>query len=176
MKLRTRLNLVVAGLTITFAVVLLAEEIRSTRLSLREEITAAERVASQLLGRLAANYSRDGGADQVHQFLDELGRVRANDITLETEAGEVLYRSPPATYKAGRTAPAWFSRLLAPDAPRNVFALPGAVRLTVQAEVSRAVLDAWDDLLRLAAFAAAMLVVVNGLALWLVDRALAPFP
>jgi len=38
------------------------------------------------------------------------------------------------------------------------------------------VLDAWDDLVRLAALAAAMLVVVNGLALWLVDRALAPFP
>jgi two-component system sensor histidine kinase UhpB len=176
MKLRTRLNLVVAGLTVTFVVVLIGEEIRSTRLSLREEIAAGNRVASQLLGGLAGIYSRDGGADQVHRFLDELGRVRANDITLETDAGEVLYRSPPATYKAGRTAPAWFSRLLAPDAPRNVFALPGGTRLTVQAEVSRAVLDAWDDLLRLAALAAAMLVVVNGLALWLVDRALAPFP
>jgi two-component system sensor histidine kinase UhpB len=50
------------------------------------------------------------------------------------------------------------------------------MRLTVQAEVSRAVLDAWDDLVRLAALAAAMLIVVNGLALRLVDRALAPFP
>ena len=176
MKLRTRLNLVVAGLTATFVVVLVAEEIRSTRLSLREEIAAANRVASQLLGRLAAIYSREGGADQVHQFLDELGRVRANDITLETDGGEVLYRSPASTYKAGRTAPAWFSELLAPDAPREVFALPGGTRLTVQAEVSRAVLDAWDDLLRLLAVAAAMLVLVNGLALWLVDRALAPFP
>jgi len=176
MKLRTRLNLVVAGLTVTFVVVLIGEEIRGTRLSLREEIAAGNRVASQLLGGLAAIYSREGGADQVHRFLDELGRVRANDITLETDAGEVLYRSPPATYKAGRVAPAWFSRLLAPDAPRNVFALPGGVRLTVQAEVSRAVLDAWDDLVRLAALATAMLVVVNGLALWLVDRALAPFP
>jgi two-component system sensor histidine kinase UhpB len=176
MKLRTRLNLVVAGLTVMFTAVLIGEEIRSTRLSLREEIAAGNRVASQLLGGLAAIDSRDGGADQVHRFLDDLGRVRANDITLETEAGEMIYRSPPATYKAGRTAPAWFSRLLAPDAPRNVFALPGGMRLTVQAEVSRAVLDAWDDLVRLAALAAAMLVVVNGLALWLVDRALAPFP
>lgn len=176
MKLRTRLNLVVAGLTVTFIFVLTAEEIRSTRLSLREEITAGNRIASQLLGRLAANYSREGGADQVRQFLDELGRVRANDITLETEAGEVLYRSPPATYKAGRTAPAWFSRVLAPEAPRNVFALPGGSRLVVQPEVSRAVLDAWDDLVRLLSIAVAMLVVVNALALWLVDRALAPFP
>ncbi|HVS23949.1 MAG TPA: ATP-binding protein [Gammaproteobacteria bacterium] len=176
MKLRTRLNLVVAGLTATFVAVLIGEEIRSTRLSLREEIAAANRVASQLLGRLAESYSREGGAEQVQQFLDELGRVRANDITLTSEAGEVLYRSPPPTYKAGRTAPAWFSELLAPEAPRNVFALPGGNRLTVQAEVSRAVLDAWDDLLRLLAVAGVMLVLVNGLALWLVDRALAPFP
>ena len=176
MKLRTRLNLVVAGLTATFVVVLIGEEIRSTRLSLREEIAAANRVASQLLGRLAANYSQEGGAERVLVFLGELGRVRANDITLETDAGEALYRSPASTYKAGRTAPAWFSELLAPEAPRNVFALPGGTRLTVQAEVSRAVLDAWDDLLRLLAVAGAMLVLVNGLALWLVDRALAPFP
>jgi two-component system sensor histidine kinase UhpB len=176
MKLRTRLNLVVAGLTATFVVVLTAEEIRSSRLSLREEIAAANRVASQLLGRLAAIYSQEGGADRVLVFLGELGRVRANDITLETDAGEVLYRSPPPTYKAGRTAPQWFSRLLAPEAARNVFALPGGTRLTVQAEVSRAVLDAWDDLLRLLAVAAAMLVLVNGLALWLVQRALSPFP
>ena len=176
MKLRTRLNLVVAGLTVTFAVVLTAEELRSTRLSLHEEITAGNRVASQLLGRLAAIYSREGGADQVHQFLDELGRLRANDVTLETEGGEVLYRSPPPTYKAGRTAPAWFSQLLAPEVPSNVFALPGGERLVVQPEVSRAVLDAWDDLVRLLSIAVAMLVVVNGLALWLVDRALAPFP
>jgi len=87
MKLRTRLNLVVAGLTVTFVVVLIGEEIRGTRLSLREEIAAGNRVASQLLGGLAAIYSREGGADQVHRFLDELGRVRANDITLETDAG-----------------------------------------------------------------------------------------
>ena len=122
MKLRTRLNLVVAGLTATFVVVLMAEEIRSTRLSLHEEIAAANRVASQLLGRLAAIYSAEGGAERVDEFLGELGRVRANDITLETEAGEVLYRSPPSTYKAGRTAPAWFSRLLAPELSSNVFA------------------------------------------------------
>jgi len=176
MKLRTRLNLVVAGLTATFVVVLIAEELRSTRLSLHEEIAAANRVASQLLGRLAAIYSAEGGAQRVDEFLGELGRVRANDIALETDAGEVLYRSPPSTYKAGRRAPGWFSRLIAPELTRNVFTLPGGTRLTVQAEVSRAVLDAWDDLLRLLVVSAAMLVLVNGLALWLVDRALAPFP
>ena len=63
MKLRTRLNLVVAGLTAVFVAVLLAEEIQSTRTSVREEIEAANGVASQLLGRLAVIYSRAGGTD-----------------------------------------------------------------------------------------------------------------
>src|SRR5688572_3646924 len=101
MKLRTRLNLVVAGLTAAFVIVLIAAEVQSTRASVREEIEAANRVASQLLGRLASIYSREGGPDLVLQFLQQLGRVRANDIVLRTPAGEVLYRSPPPTYKAG---------------------------------------------------------------------------
>ena len=41
MRLRTRLNLVVAGLSASFVVVLLAAEIQSTRSSVREETEAA---------------------------------------------------------------------------------------------------------------------------------------
>ncbi len=88
----------------------------------------------------------------------------------------MLYRSPAATYKEGRNAPAWFTRLLAPEAPRNTFVLNGGVLLVVQAEPSRAVLDAWDAVKRLSAIAALMLVIVNGLAFWLMARALKPFP
>ncbi len=48
--------------------------------------------------------------------------------------------------------------------------------LVVEAQPSRAVLDAWDDVSRLAGIAAAMLIVVNGLAFWSVARVLKPFP
>jgi two-component system sensor histidine kinase UhpB len=133
-------------------------------------------VAAQLLGRLATIYSREGGPDVVLQFLQQLGRVRANDIVLRSRTGEVLYRSPAATYKANRSAPTWFAHLLAPDAPRHTFLLPGGSQLIVQAETSRSVLDAWDDLMRLLAISAIALVIVNALAFWLVGRALAPFP
>src|ERR1700704_6295668 len=68
MRLRTRLNLVVAGLSAAFVIVLIAAEVQSTRNSVREEIEAANRVASQLLGRLAAVYSQVGGPDLVLQF------------------------------------------------------------------------------------------------------------
>ena len=176
MKLRTRLNLVVAGLTATFVVVLVLIEIQTARVSVREETEAANRAASKLLGRLGTIYSREGGPEVVLQFLQQLGRVHANDIILESADGQDLYRSPPPTYKAGREAPAWFSRLLGPVTARHTFPLPGGVRLIVEGHSSRAVLDAWDELTRLLAIAALMLVIVNGLAFWLVSRALAPFP
>jgi two-component system, NarL family, sensor histidine kinase UhpB len=176
MRLRTRLNLVVAGLSAAFLVVLIAAEVQSTRTSVREEIEAANRVASQLLGRLAAVYSQVGGPDLVLQFLQQLGRVRSNEVSLQSGSGEVLYRSPPATYKAGREAPVWFAQLLAPQPMTYTIQLRGGVLLVVQAQPSRAVLDAWDDITRLSAIAAVMFVVVNGFAFWLVKRALQPFP
>jgi two-component system sensor histidine kinase UhpB len=176
MRLRTRLNLVVAALSAAFVIVLIAAEVQSTRTSVREEIEAANRVASQLLGRLAGVYSQVGGPDLVLNFLQQLGRVRANEVSLQSASGEILYRSPSATYKSGREAPVWFAHLLAPEPATYTFGLRGGVVLVVRAQPSRAVLDAWDDVTRLAAIAAAMFVIVNGLAFWSVKRALDPFP
>jgi two-component system sensor histidine kinase UhpB len=167
---------VVAALSAAFVIVLIVAEIQSTRTSVREEIEAANRVASQLLGRLAAVYSHVGGPDLVLQFLQQLGRVRANEVTLASSSGEILYRSPPATYKAGREAPGWYAKLLAPQSSRYTFQLSGGVLLVVEAQPSRAVLDSWDDITRLAAIAAVMFVLVNALAFWSVKRALDPFP
>jgi two-component system sensor histidine kinase UhpB len=164
MRLRTRLNLVVAGLSAAFLIVLIAAEIQSARSSVREEIEAANRVAAQLLGRLVSVYSHVGGPDLVLQFLQQLGRVRSNEVSLLAASGEVLYRSPPATYKAGREAPAWFANMLSPEATKSTFLLPAGLQLVVEAQPSLAVIGA------------VMLVVVNGLAFWLVARVLKPFP
>ncbi|MGH8221239.1 MAG: histidine kinase [Steroidobacteraceae bacterium] len=176
MKLRTRLNLVVAGLTAVFVLVLAAEEIHSARNTVREEMEAASQVASRLLGQFANVYSRTGNTKGVLQFLRQLGHIRANDIVLRGPTGQVLYHSPPATYQAGRNAPAWFAPLLAPKAARHAFRLPDGTELTIEAQASRAILEAWERVAWLLALAVIMLVLVNGLAFWLVDRALAPFP
>jgi two-component system sensor histidine kinase UhpB len=176
MKLLTRLNLIVAGLTATFVMVLILAEIVDTRSSVSEEVEAANRVGSQLLGRLASIYSREGGPQMVLQFLQQLGHVRSNEVLLRSAAGEVLYRAPPATYKAGREAPRWFVDLLAPRIARRTFLLPGGAQLVIEPNASRAILDAWDGFSRLFLTGVLMLVVVNGLAFWLVKLALAPFP
>jgi two-component system sensor histidine kinase UhpB len=176
MKLRTRLNLIIGALTAVFVGVLLTEEIQNTRSSVREEIEAANVVASQLLGPLAVIYSGSGGTEAAVQLLRQLGHVRANDIALRDGGGKVLYRSPTFTYKAGRSAPAWFTRLMTPELARHIFPLPSGGQLVVQGQPSRSILDAWDDLTRLAASAALLLLSVNALAFWSVERALSPFP
>ncbi|MDE2305853.1 MAG: sensor histidine kinase [Gammaproteobacteria bacterium] len=176
MKLRTRLNLVVAGLSASFLIVLVGAEVNAMRDAVREDVAGANTVAAHFLGRLAEIYSEVGGPDMVLTFLEHLGRIRANDISLLTSTGQVVYRSPPPTYKTGRSAPEWFARLLAPGAPRVTFQLRGGLRLVVQAAPSLAVLDAWDDVSRLATFAALALLGVNALAFWSIGRMLRPFP
>ncbi len=176
MKLRTRLNLVLMGVTAVFIAVLVADEIRDARSSVREEIEAANRVAAHVLQSLILSYAASGGTPAVQAMLEQLGHVRANDLTLRDASGKLLYYSPPPVYKAGREAPAWFAHLLAPAPARQVFTLGDGAQVVIAAQPSRAILDAWDDLARLLAIAAVMLLALGGLAFWLVDRALAPFP
>ncbi|MFZ0008047.1 MAG: ATP-binding protein [Steroidobacteraceae bacterium] len=176
MKLRTRLNLVVTGLTAVFVAVVVLDEIRNTRSSIREEIEAANLVAAQVLGRLTVIYAGAGEGPAMLDLVQQLGHVRANEITLRSASGELLYHSPPATYKAGREAPLWFTRLLAPEPARERFQLPGGVQLAIDAQPSRSILDAWDDLTRLVIVGAMMVALVSWLAFSLVGRALAPFP
>src|SRR5438046_8733678 len=95
MKLRTRLNLVLIGLTAVSVGVLIVDELHDMRSSIREEIEAANRVAAHLLGSLALTDSSADGLAAVREQLQKLGHVRANDITLRTASGAVLYRAPP---------------------------------------------------------------------------------
>jgi two-component system, NarL family, sensor histidine kinase UhpB len=176
MKLRTRLNLVVTGLMAVVVAVLVADQIRDARSSVREEIEAANRVAAQVLGNLVLTYSASGGSQAVLEMLRGLGHVRANDITLRDPDGRVLYHSPSPVYKLGREAPAWFAHLLRPQPAQQTFTLGDGAQVVISAQPSRAILDAWDDLTRLLAIAALLLGVLIAVTFYLVERALAPFP
>jgi two-component system sensor histidine kinase UhpB len=175
LKLRTHLNLIVAGLSTVLVATLVWLQVDSARRSVREEIAAANVVASQLLGRIAWTYARTG-PEPLKFFLEQLGRVRANEITLRAAGGDVLYRSPPPTYKAGREAPDWFAAVLLPPVAEQVFKLEDGSSLVLEANPSRAILDGWDDLVRLVAVGAAALVLIHAFAFWSIGRALRPFP
>ncbi len=173
MTLRGQINLIVSVLTLLFIAVTLSLQFDSLRASVREEVIAANRVAAQLLER-TVRYSPAMGTPAMLQFLQGVGRLRSNDITLLDRSDKVLYRSPPSAYKAGRDAPHWFTAMASPEAAMQVFEFPDG-RLVVRANASRAVLDEWDRFIVLVGSAAALLLVVNVLVYWLVGRAVRPF-
>jgi two-component system, NarL family, sensor histidine kinase UhpB len=173
MTLRLKINLIVGLLTLLFTAAVLALQLRSMRESVHEEVVAANRVAAQLLERTAWRYASQGTPAMLG-FLQGVGRIRSNDITLVDASGQELYRSPPSPYKAGRDAPAWFAALISPPPSTQAIEFPDG-KLTVRANATRAALDAWDDSLGLAGGALALLLAVNALVFWLVGRAVRPF-
>ncbi|MEP7295098.1 MAG: ATP-binding protein [Burkholderiales bacterium] len=173
MTLRLKINLIVGALTVLFVAAVLALQLRSMRESVHEEVMAANRVATQLLQRNVWLYAAQGTPAMLG-YLQGIGRLRSNDITLLDASGQELYRSPPSPYKAGRDAPAWFDGLIAPEPSVQSIEFPDG-KLVMRSNASRATVDAWDYVLVLASGAGALLLVVNLLVFWLVGRTVRPF-
>ena len=172
MSLRLKINLIVGMLTVAFVAGLLALQIENMRASVHEEVVAANRVASQLLKRMAGLNVAEGTPAML-SFLNGVGRLRSNDISLTDGQGRTLYESPPSQYKAGRDAPAWFERMISPAPTSQTYDFADS-RLRVRANASRAALDAWDSMVPFSATAIVLLLAINCLVLWLVSRALRP--
>ena len=173
MSLRLKINLIVGALTLAFLAAVIGLQFRSLHSAVHEEVVAANRVAAQLLNRTVWRYAAQGTPSML-VFLQDVGRIRSNDIKLFDAQGVLLYQSPPSNYKAGRDAPAWFDTLIAPPPSMQAINFPDG-KLVVQANASRATLDAWDELGLLAGVALALLLLVNTLVFWLVGRTLRPF-
>lgn len=173
MTLRWKINLIVGALTLLFLVALLAQQFSEMRKSVHEEVVAANRVAAQMLTRTAWGYAAQGPQALV-AYLEGMGRVRSNDITLVDAQGTELYRSPASAWKIGRNAPAWFEALVSPGTLEQSIRFPDAT-LVVRSNATRAALDAWDDFVVLAGALLLLLVAVNAAVFWLVGRAARPF-
>lgn len=172
MSLRFKINAVFAVLTTLVLAILAALEINATRASVSEEMEASSRIATQLLVRISATYASSNPANLV-EFLESTGRIRANDIVLLNNTGDVLYRSPPATYKAGRDAPWWYAALTTPQVRPKII-LGNGFRMIVAPSSSRAVLDGWDNLKLMLLGAAIVFLIANLFVFWIVGRWLAP--
>jgi hypothetical protein len=177
MSLRYRLNAIITLLVVILTAVLAEIVIVDTQRSIREEMNAGGKVSYQLLSSVLYN-SRlvdDPGATdaKVLEFLRSLGRVRAHEIRYFDSSGNLVYNSPPSVYKAGRSAPDWFSRLVAPDLTPLELATPQG-RILLVPDASRAVLDAWDDLTRLVGLVLGFLIAVNIALFLLLGRFLRP--
>jgi two-component system sensor histidine kinase UhpB len=172
MSLRLQVNLIITSLLALFASVLIVLQIDNTRRSVHEEVVGGNVVATQLLSRMPWIYG-SSGLEGMAGFLHQVGRIRANDVTLRDDHGTLIYQSPPPVYKAGRLAPAWYSALVTPPLEPKLITLPNG-RLLLQADASRAVLDGWDDLQPLLWSVLAGFVLGNALIYALMGRALRP--
>jgi two-component system, NarL family, sensor histidine kinase UhpB len=177
MSLRFRINLLITCLSVLFVAALAVVVVDNMRSSIREETDAATRVTVQMLRTfvLEAERAETGviGRDaRLEAFVKSLGRVRSNEIIVYS-GSELAYNSPPSTYKAGRSAPDWFARLVGPRISVSEIRARG-LRIVVIPDPSRSVLDAWDDIGAFAWLILGFFAVLNVLVYWFVGRALRP--
>ncbi len=173
MSLRLKIHLIVGVLVALCLVAVMALQVKGARDSIHEEIEAANRVAAQLLQRTLWLQAARGTPAMIG-YLQGVGRVRANDITLLDGKGELVYQSPPSPYKSGRDAPDWFVDFMAPPLEPQKMDFPDGT-LVVRADPSRAALDAWDQFAVLFMAALGVLVVLNLIVYWVVGRTVKPF-
>ena len=173
MTLRPKINLIVGALTLLFVIAMSWLQLRNMRESVLEEVVAANRVAAQVLNRTVGRYASRGTPEML-DFLQGMGRVRSNDITLLDLAGNELYRSPTSVYKVGRDAPEWFAKLISSQPSIQTIDLSDG-KLLVRSNASRAILDAWDTVKALAVLGLLLLLLVNTLVFWIVGQTVRPF-
>lgn len=134
MSLRLQINLIIGVLLATFASLLIAFQLQDTRQSVDDEMEGANMVATQLLSRLQAA-NQQTSLIEMKDFLNKVGRVRANEIELLDDSGYMIYNSPPPVYKAGRDAPAWYSNIVSPAVKTQEIDLEKG-RLLVRADLA----------------------------------------
>lgn len=172
MSMRLQVNLIITILLGALAALLIGLQIENTRRSVRDEIVGANVVAVQLLSRVEWASEQDD-LEALTKFLRRVGRIRAHEVELYDGAGQLLYRSPPTLYKAGRDAPGWYARIVSPPLSPREINLPSG-KILLRADPSRATLDGWDDLLPMLWFVLTGFLLSNALVYALMGRAMKP--
>jgi len=159
LSLHTRIGLVLTVLAAILMTTLGVLWVRQTRDAIHEEVTAAARVAEQWLTVSAAALRAEPSNANRTRLLAQIvavGRIRANALEVIDSGGPWRYQSPPSSYKAGRSAPAWFAAFVEPTFAAWRIDAAG-LSLVLHPDPSRATLDAWDDLCAMAGWAIVLL-------------------
>ncbi|MFM6922172.1 MAG: HAMP domain-containing protein, partial [Polynucleobacter victoriensis] len=133
----------------------------------------ANRVAAQVLTQVGVIY-RYSDDKQVVSFLQQLGRVRANEIEYRDQQQNLIYQSPPSPYKKDRFAPQFYADLIMPKVDPKVIVLNDGV-ITVTPDPSRAILDGWDELTELMISGLFALLITNIVGFFFIGRWVKPF-
>ncbi|MCB5189578.1 MEKHLA domain-containing protein [Methylobacillus arboreus] len=177
MSLRVRFNLLITTLLLLLMVAVGYVVIKGMRISTEESVEAATRVTVQLLDTVIIN-SRQNPEwgythDVMHTFLQSLGHVRSSEIFLYNAQGELMYQSPPSTYRANETPPGWFAHMVEPE-PEVVSRRIRFGMLVVASDAAGAIRESWAAFKNLLWIETIFFVVLNVLIYWMLGRWLRP--
>lgn len=173
MSLRLRLNLLITFLLLCFIAVVGVVLTKGMRDSIQEGVEAANRVTVQLLDTvIVSSYQNPEWGythDVMQRFLFKLGHVRSSEITLYDIRGGMLYKSPPSTYQANKTPPAWFVSLVTPK--KEV--ISRRIRfgtLVVESNPAGAIREAWGRVSSLLWVGLVFFILFNAAVYWMLGR------
>lgn len=177
MSLRLRLHLLITTLSLSFLLAAGWVIVNDTRVSIRERVEAATRVTVQLLDTvIVSSYQNPewGYTHEVlHSFLQSLGYVRSNHITLRDMQGRLLYESPPSKYRSDVQPPQWFVHLVEPK-PEVVMRRIRFGVLEVASSSIGSIREAWSGMRQLMWIALGFFLLLNGMVYWMLGRSLRP--
>ena len=177
MTLRLRLNILISIIMMMFTIVLSIVLILASKQSIEEGVEGANKVTLQLLDSVIMSSVQNPEWGDTHlvmqRFLEDLGHVRSNRISLYDLQGTLLYKSPPSTYRLNTNPPNWFIKFLAP--PNNVNTrLIRFGRLIVETNPIGTIKEAWVEMSRLFFITIVFLITLNIFVYFLLGRWLQP--
>ena len=177
MTLRLRLNILISMIMMLFIIVLSIVLILASKQSIEEGVEGANKVTLQWLDSVIMSSVQNPEWGDTHmvmqRFLEDLGHVRSNRISLYDLQGNLLYKSPPSTYRLNTSPPAWFVRFLAPP-PDVSSRLIRFGRLILETNPVGTIKEAWVEMSRLFYIAIIFLVALNIFVYFLLGKWLQP--
>ena len=177
MTLRLRLNILISMIMMLFIIVLSIVLILASKQSIEEGVEGANKVTLQLLDSVIMSSVQNPEWGDTHmvmqRFIEDLGHVRSNRISLYDLQGNLLYKSPPSTYRLNTSPPAWFVRFLAPP-PDVSSRLIRFGRLILETNPVGTIKEAWVEMSRLFYIAIIFLVALNIFVYFLLGKWLQP--
>ena len=177
MSLRFRLNLLITALMLLFLLAVGYINFNGTKASIQEGVEAATRVTAQLLDTVVVSSIQNPEWGYTHdvmrRFLQHLGHVRGNEITLYNLNSGVMYQSPPSKYRADQNPPEWFYNLLDPH-EKPVMRMIQYGKLVIEPNPAGGIREAWRKLKILLWIGLGFFILLNVAVYWMLGRWLQP--
>jgi two-component system, NarL family, sensor histidine kinase UhpB len=154
--------------------------IKAAKSSTQESVEAATHVTTQLLDAVilssASNLDLGYTNGVMRRFLEQLGRVRSNEIYLYDYSNKIVYQSPKPEYRSDVKPPQWFYDMLDPKAePVMRFIRLGKLgRLEVRPNPNGTIRESWAKMQNLFWIWLGFFVALNVGVYWMLGSLLKP--